>query len=78
MNVIESILSAILGPQKGHYTAERIGDNLVLVYEKGRKHPFAVMYCAGRDPVIAHFDFPFIEKGSRTYRRVLRAANEVR
>lgn len=78
MNVIESILSAIFGPQEGRYTAERRGDSLVIVHEKGRKHPFVVIYRAGRDPIIAQYDFPFIEKGSRTYRQVLRAANEVR
>ena len=78
MNVIESVLSAIFGPQKGHYTAEKRGDHMVIVYEKGRKHPFVVVYRAGRHPLIGHYDFPFIEKGSRTYRQVLRAANEVR
>ena len=78
MGFIESILSAIFGPRKGHYTAYPSGRNTVKVYEKGRKHPFVVSYHRDRDPSITHYDFPFIERNSRTYLRVLRAANEVR
>lgn len=78
MELIESILSAIFGPLKGRYTAYPYGRNAVKVYEKDRKHPFVVTYHPNRDPGITHYDFPFIERNSRTYRRVLRAANEVR